>query len=167
MSIIIERINFLIEKNKLNPTSFAKRIDMSQKTVNNYLNGKRKLSLEFICRVLSSFELNFEWLIQSDKGNYSLYHYTSTNGLIGILEDGKIIFSSFLNANDTKERELYRHFIHSDKDTPLGKEIRPKEKAQEELERNYKYIAFCKYESSDRWIQDKNNDYHFLENEFI
>ena len=61
--LIIQRINHIISSNNLNASSFAKKIDIPQKTVNNYLNGSRKLSLEFIFKIISSFELNANWLI--------------------------------------------------------------------------------------------------------
>ncbi|MDR0574744.1 MAG: helix-turn-helix domain-containing protein [Tannerella sp.] len=60
---VIERIKRFIDLRGLNPTSLSKVINVPQKTVNNYLNEKRKLSFEFVCKMSSSFGLNLEWLI--------------------------------------------------------------------------------------------------------
>ena len=60
---IIERIKKLLEVEGLNETSFAKAINMNQRTVNNYFNGNRKPSIEFICKISSAFGLNHGWLL--------------------------------------------------------------------------------------------------------
>ncbi|GEM_PF-4667617 len=60
---LIQRIKNVRLANNLNMSQFAKRINSEQKTVNNYLNGKRKLSLEFVESVISTFELDANWLL--------------------------------------------------------------------------------------------------------
>lgn len=62
---MVNRISKLIESTGLNPTSFAARIGVQQRTLWNQLNGQRKLSLETVLAVLDSFpELSAEWLVR-------------------------------------------------------------------------------------------------------
>jgi len=44
-------------------SQLANRIDCDPKTVNNYFNGKPKLSLSFVESVIISFELDANWLL--------------------------------------------------------------------------------------------------------
>lgn len=60
---LIQRIKEVLLANGLNMSQFANRINSEQKTVNNYLNGKRKLSLEFVESTISTFGLDANWLI--------------------------------------------------------------------------------------------------------
>ena len=60
---LIQRIKEVRLANKLNMTQFAIRINSEQKTVNNYLNGKRKLSLEFVESIIRTFGLDANWLL--------------------------------------------------------------------------------------------------------
>jgi transcriptional regulator with XRE-family HTH domain len=60
---MIERVIEFMKSRGLNPSSLSRGIGMPQKTVNNYLSGRRKLSLEFIAKLGGSFGLNLDWLI--------------------------------------------------------------------------------------------------------
>ena len=60
---IIQRIKELLSEKNLNMSQLANRIDCEPKTVNNYFNGKRKLSLSFVESVIISFELDANWLL--------------------------------------------------------------------------------------------------------
>ena len=60
---LIERINKVLIKNKLNMAQFAGRIEFDQKTVHNYLKGKRKASLEFVESTISTFGLDANWVL--------------------------------------------------------------------------------------------------------
>ena len=60
---LIQRIKEVRLANNLNMTQFAIRINSEQKTVNNYLNGKRKLSLEFVESIIRTFGLDANWLL--------------------------------------------------------------------------------------------------------
>ncbi len=60
---LIQRIKDVRLANKLNMSQFAKRINSEQKTVNNYLNGKRKLSLDFVESIIRTFGLDANWLL--------------------------------------------------------------------------------------------------------
>lgn len=62
--IIIERIKELIAHKEMSETAFSKIIGVSQRTLNNYMNG-RTPSLEVIDALLSAFpEVSAEWLLR-------------------------------------------------------------------------------------------------------
>lgn len=64
--IIIERIKELIARKEMSETSFAKLIGVSQRTLNNYMNG-RTPSLEVLDAILSAFpEVSAEWLLRGE-----------------------------------------------------------------------------------------------------
>lgn len=64
--IIIERIKELIARKEMSETSFAKLIGVSQRTLNNYMNG-RTPSLEVLDAILSVFpEVSSEWLLRGE-----------------------------------------------------------------------------------------------------
>ena len=67
---MVNRISKLIESTGLNPTSFAAKIGVQQKTLWNQLNEKRKLSLETIEAIVENFpDVSAEWLL---RGNGSM-----------------------------------------------------------------------------------------------
>ena len=70
---LIQRIKEVRVANNLNMTQFANRINSEQKTVNNYLNGKRKLSLEFVESIIRTFGLDANWLLFGTE-NHSQYN---------------------------------------------------------------------------------------------
>lgn len=58
----------------MNPTSFAAKIGVQQRTLWNQLNGQRKLSLETVEAIIENFpEISAEWLMRGTgemkKGN--------------------------------------------------------------------------------------------------
>lgn len=65
----INRLNMLIEAKcgERGASSFSKLIGIHQVTLNNYILGKRKLSLEVVEAVLNTFkDVNAEWLIRGE-----------------------------------------------------------------------------------------------------
>ena len=58
---VIERIKTLINGESI--YSFAKKLNISQQTVDCYVNGKRKPSLDFIYRVCSLCKVSSDWLL--------------------------------------------------------------------------------------------------------
>ena len=58
---VIERIKQEIKGESI--YSFSKRIGISQQTVDCYINGKRKPSLDFIYRVCSTYGVSSDWLL--------------------------------------------------------------------------------------------------------
>lgn len=68
-SLVLQRINELIDSYKLSKNAFANKINMEQTTVNNQLIGKRGVSIDLILNILLAFpEISSEWLLRG-KGN--------------------------------------------------------------------------------------------------
>ena len=68
-SLVLQRINELIDSYKLSKNAFANKINMEQTTVNNQLIGKRGVSIDLILNTLLAFpEISSEWLLRG-KGN--------------------------------------------------------------------------------------------------
>lgn len=68
----IKRLNELIEAKcgKRGVSAFSELIGIHQVTLNNYLLGKRKLSLEVVEAVLNTFpEVSAEWLLRGEEEN--------------------------------------------------------------------------------------------------
>ena len=100
---LIQRIKDVRLANKLNMSQFAKRINSEQKTVNNYLNGKRKLSLDFVESIIRTFGLDANWLlfgIGNDRQSNFIENVLSNNDT----EDYKEKWIELLVENN----ELYR-----------------------------------------------------------
>lgn len=69
---IVQRIQQLIEEKygSRGEASFAKEIGIHQVTLNNYMLGKRKVSLEIIDAILKAFpDVSAEWLLRGEE-NY-------------------------------------------------------------------------------------------------
>jgi len=64
---VIQRVNNLLTENKISENEFAKRIGIPQKTVNNYLSNKRKISIEFIESFSRSFGLSIDWVLNGEE----------------------------------------------------------------------------------------------------
>jgi len=65
---MIQRIKEIIDFYRLSGQKFAVKIGISPNTLNNYLQGKNKISLAFIEAILKAFpEVSAEWLMR-DKG---------------------------------------------------------------------------------------------------
>ena len=58
---VIERVKAQINGESI--YSFAKKLGISQQTVDCYINGKRKPSLEFIYRVCSTYGVSADYLL--------------------------------------------------------------------------------------------------------
>ena len=67
---IVERLRLLIEDKGYNPKTFAEKIGMAQRTINNYVNG-RFPSYEAIHAILQTFpDVSAEWLLRGEGGMY-------------------------------------------------------------------------------------------------
>lgn len=67
---IVERLRLLIEDKGYNPKTFAEKIGMAQRTINNYVNG-RFPSYEAIHAILHTFpDVSAEWLMRGEGGMY-------------------------------------------------------------------------------------------------
>lgn len=59
--IILTRLKTL--QGDYSVSAFARFLEMPQKTVDTYINGQRKPSVEFILRVCSKFHVSADWLL--------------------------------------------------------------------------------------------------------
>ena len=59
--IILKRLKDLQGENSV--SAFARFLEMPQKTVDTYINGQRKPSVEFIMRVCSKCHVTSDWLL--------------------------------------------------------------------------------------------------------
>ena len=66
--LILKRLKDLQGENSV--SSFARFLEMPQKTVDTYINGQRKPSVEFIMRVCSKCHVSADWLLglSDDRG---------------------------------------------------------------------------------------------------
>lgn len=67
--IILTRLKDLQGENSV--SAFARFLEMPQKTVDTYINGQRKPSVEFIMRVCSKCHVSADWLLglSEDRGD--------------------------------------------------------------------------------------------------
>lgn len=62
--LILARISEIRAIKSKSVNAFAEILNMPQATVNNYILGKRKISVEFLMAILSSFEdVSSDWLL--------------------------------------------------------------------------------------------------------
>lgn len=67
MKDIVNRINEIRRYNDLSSRAFAAKIDMKYTTVNNYLNGTKDPTLEFILHIKSTFmDISYDWLLNGE-----------------------------------------------------------------------------------------------------
>lgn len=65
---VLERILDVCKSKGYNKSEFARRLGMGPRTVNDYLNRSRKISFEFIDRIVSTFEVDANWLLTGKGG---------------------------------------------------------------------------------------------------
>tara|TARA_B100000575_G_scaffold31955_1_gene21528 strand:+ start:16209 stop:16553 length:345 start_codon:yes stop_codon:yes gene_type:complete len=64
---IVSRIKKLMHKNKLTPSSFAKKIESKRANVSHILSGRNKTSLNFLIKIVNSFDnISLDWFIAKD-----------------------------------------------------------------------------------------------------
>ena len=64
MEELVKRINEIREYYKLSGRALAAKIDMKYTTINNYLNGTKDPSVEFLRRLKSTFlDISADWLL--------------------------------------------------------------------------------------------------------
>lgn len=64
-NLVISRTRIFISHKNLSINALSKVIGMNQVTVNNYFAGNRKLSFEFVEKILATFpDLSAEWLLR-------------------------------------------------------------------------------------------------------
>lgn len=64
---VYERINQLIEKERITPRKLAETIGVGPQSVYNYLTGKQKAPMSFVMMILGSFpDVSAEWLLRGN-----------------------------------------------------------------------------------------------------
>lgn len=67
MSTITDRINLVMKREYMTCRAFSAKIGMNSQTVNNYMNGKRDPTYEFLSRILETFvDISAEWLMRGE-----------------------------------------------------------------------------------------------------
>lgn len=62
---VLQRVKSIITEKAKNATQFSREIGMNQVTLNNYLLGKRKVSLELVMSILTTYgDVSSEWLLR-------------------------------------------------------------------------------------------------------
>lgn len=70
-NVVLQRIKVLCDSKGLNKASLARAINMPHMTVNQYMNGERKFSFEFVQAILNTYDdLSAEWLIKGEGDMY-------------------------------------------------------------------------------------------------
>ena len=71
---IVSRIKKLMHKNKLTPSSFAKKIESKRANVSHILSGRNKTSLNFLIKIVDSFDnISLDWFIDNNEVSQENY----------------------------------------------------------------------------------------------
>ena len=77
--LIVSRIKKLMDENKLTPSSFAKKIGSKRANVSHILSGRNKPSLNFLIKIVNSFDgISLDWFV-NDKVKFSEEYEESFN----------------------------------------------------------------------------------------
>lgn len=77
--LIVSRIKKLMDENKLTPSSFAKKIESKRANVSHILSGRNKPSLNFLIKIVNSFDgISLDWFV-NDKVKFSEEYGESFN----------------------------------------------------------------------------------------
>ena len=88
--LIVSRIKKLMDENKLTPSSFAKKIESKRANVSHILSGRNKPSLNFLIKIVNSFDgISLDWFV-NDKVKFSEEYEESFNLKKNDKEDGTI-----------------------------------------------------------------------------
>ena len=69
--LIVSRIKKLMDENKLTPSSFAKKIESKRANISHILSGRNKPSLNFLIKIVNSFDgISLDWFV-NDKVKFS------------------------------------------------------------------------------------------------
>lgn len=110
-SDIIQRITRYCSESNLSNNRLSGLIGIGQKTVNNYMNGSRKVSYEFIEALVRTFEdINSDWLITGEgfmlKSDSSLTDRTKESTAIDKEQDSSAIYERMIEKKDKRIEEL-------------------------------------------------------------
>ena len=133
--------------NKLKKKNIAEYLGVSSAFITQLTQGLRGIPNEKIALIkaneswdTSMFGVDGDLGVYIENSNEDLYlhHYTTDEGLIGILKDMALNFSELKNSNDVKEKFIIRS---------LGKVEWGNIKQIKQDISDYKYIAFCSFDS--------------------
>lgn len=97
---MIERINLLIKNKAKSVREFAAMIGVQQNTLNQQLIGSRKVSLETISAILSSFDdISSEWLMR---------------GIGNVYKDSEASANTEYSTEDEREEETEKDRFYQD-----------------------------------------------------
>ena len=72
--LIVSRIKKLMEDNNLTPSSFANKIHSKRANVSHILLGRNKPSLNFLIKIVDSFDnISLDWFINDDVDSSGVY----------------------------------------------------------------------------------------------
>ena len=90
MKDIVDRINELRNYNNLSGRAFASKIGMKYTTVNNYINGTKDPTLDFIMHIKSTFvDVSYDWLLDG-KGSMFKEDKPTDESLLKELAEAKV-----------------------------------------------------------------------------
>ena len=99
--LIVSRIKKLMDDNKLTPSSFAKKIESKRANVSHILSGRNKPSLNFLIKIVNSFDgISLDWFV-NDKVKFSEEYEESFN------------LKKNDNEDDTREIKTIVHFYEN------------------------------------------------------
>lgn len=85
---MIERIKLLMQHYGLSVNAFAAKIGSNQVTINQQMNGDRKVSLDTVLKIINSFELiSVEWLLTGKGDMFKSSANTESSITIGNISD--------------------------------------------------------------------------------
>ncbi|RZP10968.1 MAG: XRE family transcriptional regulator [Flavobacteriales bacterium] len=77
--LIVSRIKKLMDENKLTSSSFAKKIKSTRANVSHILSGRNKPSLNFLIKIVNSFDgISLDWFV-NEKFKHSEEYEESFN----------------------------------------------------------------------------------------
>ena len=99
---MIERVMDIIKLKAKSVREFADSVGIKQVTLNQQLNGDRKLSLDTVLSILNSFEdISAEWLL---RGEGEMYKTQSENS--SMAANLQTMYEFLLEDRDRKIREM-------------------------------------------------------------
>ena len=93
----------MLIKGTKSENGFSKAIGISQKTVNNQLNGLRSVSLDFVNAILDTYpDISAEWLLRG-KGEMIVSDIPAAT--TSVLGNGNVVGNNIVNSEVTTSKE--------------------------------------------------------------
>jgi len=112
---IYDRIKELLYSSEFelhgNVSMLARTINMGQVAVNNYVLGKRKMSLDFVYNILASYpQISAEWLLRGEgtmiKKESCNSNSFNTNSILGNNNNSTDVLLCLVNQLAEKDRQI-------------------------------------------------------------